>query len=430
MIVIAILNGIISAVAFYALKFITYSVFQLRKNRNRFLVAFWDLLIMTPFLAVKSYYKDITIINTILLIVIVLMNFTLLHIFAEGKIWNKILVIFLNEASFFLGEMALFMLFNEQIKQLDTWEFNNPVVFMLFTIDSLFGLIIYYTVINIWKKLTKKKLYYSRKGLVFLIFPLSQTLLMYSQNIYLYNGMAEVNFFMITGVFLSFIADIFLMITIFNQEQLEEMKHKVDEINHSRELDKKYYNDIVDKQKELSKIRHDMKEQFIIMRDMMERDDKEGLVNTVNYLSNYIGKTKEQVFCADPTINAVMSEYDTMCRMKNIDLKYSFEIYNSLTINPVTICSVLSNLLRNAIEATERLENNRNININAALKGGYFHIIVENTYDEKYKKSGHKGLGLEILKGIAERQNGIIKVDKKDDLFTVEMSIENINLEY
>lgn len=423
---IALLNGIISIIVFYALKIITYSPFQTRKNRNMYLVALWDFLVLSPFLTVKYFYKENTVINTAVLFVIVALNFTMLHIFAEGKIWKKILVIALNEVSFFTGEMFLFMLFNDQIKQLENWDYSNPVVFMMFTVDSLIGLTIYYTVINIWKKLVEKKISSLKNGIVFLIFPISQTLLMYSQNIYLFKGMSEVNFFMIIGIFLSFIADIFLMITILRQDQLEEMHKRIEEINHIRELDKKYYEDIMGKQKELSKIRHDMKEQFIIMRDMADREDIEGLTKTIQQLSGDIDRTKEQVYCADPTINAVMGEYEELCKQKDINLKHNMEIYSSLSINPVTLCSVISNLLRNAIEATESLETDKNITVVAAVKGGYFHVIVDNPYDPSYKKIGHKGLGLEILKDIARKQNGVLKTDTKDQRFIAEISLENI----
>lgn len=427
---VALLNALISIIVFYALKLITYSPFQTRKNRNMYLVALWDYLALSPFLTIKYFYKENTVINTAVLFVIVALNFTMLHIFAEGKIWKKILVIALNEVSFFTGEMILFMLFNDQIKQLENWDYSNPVVFMMFTVDSLIGLTIYYTVINIWKKVVEKKIYSLRSGIVFLIFPISQTLLMYSQNIYLFKGMSEVNFFMIIGIFLSFMADIFLMITILRQEQLEEMHKKIEEINHIRELDKKYYEDIMGKQKELSKIRHDMKEQFIIMRDMVDRKDMEGLAKTIEQLSGGVGRTKEQIYCADPTVNAVMSEYEELCRQKNITLKSNLEIYNILALNPVILCSVLSNLLRNAMEATECLETDRNITITAAVKGGYFHVIVDNSYNPDYKKTGHKGLGLEILKDIATKQNGVLKTDAKDQRFIAEVSLENTDIGY
>lgn len=427
---IGLLTFFVSVLLFYAMIIITYSVFESKKGKSIFLDAFWGLCAVFILLVIKFLYKDIPIINTLDFIGVILVNFIMLHILKKGKIWEKALMILLNEVSLLLGEMSLFWIFDKQIKELESWSFENPIVYLLFTADGILGVTVYFVVAGIWKKIRKKRFYSLKRGAFFLFFPLSQMLLLYSLNSHVYREFADINIAMIIGVLMCAIADLLLIVSIYNQDQIDEARYKIEELNRAWSIDKEYYLELARKQKELGKIRHDMNEQFIVMRDMANKNDLQGINSMIDTLSSYLGSTKEKVYCGDSTINAVMSGFERICSEKNIELKYAINVMGSLELEPVVICSILSNVLKNAIEATEHLEKDRIIDLKLGIKGGYFHLVEENPFDSEYKKSGHKGLGMEIIKGIVEKHDGEMYTDKKDDKFSIEMSVKNIKIEY
>lgn len=426
----AVLNHLLGELVYYGVLVIIYSLFESKRGRNILFEAFLHLLMVSPLMLIKYIFKDNSIINITALIAVDIANFLILNALMKGKVWKKILIVCLYSLTFMIGEMLLFMVFNEQIKEMTSWGFNNPKACLFYTLDSLIGTAIFYGVILIWKKIEKKGMYSIKRGLIFMIFPISQIFIMYPLNTYLFKGMADVNFSMISGFLLSLVADLIFLIILTNQDKMEEMNYKLTEIKHSWDIDKEYFSELEKKQKEMSQIRHDLNEQFIIMRDLASRDDKEGLNAVIDSMTKYLGSTRGNIYCGDATINALMAEYERICHEKGIALSYSLEVYAPLSINPVALCSIFSNILRNAIEATEGLEGEKNIHLAAAVKGGYFHIISDNDYDPNFKKKNHKGLGLEILGNIAEKLNGVFSTEKKDNKFHLVMSVENVNTEF
>lgn len=427
---IGVLTFLISFLLFFAMILITYSVFESKKDKNIFIDALWGLGAVFPLLVVKFIYKDIQVINTICLIGVVIVDFVMLNFRRKGRIWEKVLLILLNEISLFLGEMSFLLIFKKQILELESWSFSNPIVYMLFTVDGLLGVTIYYIVSSVWKKIRSKRLYSLKRGIVFMFFPLSQLMLLYSYNVFSFREYADIDFAMIVGILLCVLADLLLLVTIYNQDRIEEARHRIEELNHAWNIEKEYYRDLADKQEELGKIRHDMNAQFIVLRDMANKNDIEGINSMIDTLSSYIGSTKAKVYCSDSTINAVMNEYESICIEKNIELKYALGVKESLELDPVVTCSVLSNVLKNAIEATEVLEGDKSITLNLGTKGGYFHLVETNPYDPDFKKSGHKGLGIEILKGIVERLDGEMISNECDKEYTIELSVKNVKKDF
>ena len=148
----------------------------------------------------------------------------------------------------------------------------------------------------------------------------------------------------------------------------------------------------------------------------------------LNTLKEYVASTKEYIYCADPVVNAIMSENERMCRQNNIRFVHHLEIMQPLKINPVVICSIFSNLMRNAIAATKEVESGAFVEIKAAIKGDYLHIRVENSFSDEYAKNKkkRKGYGLEILKTLADKYHGQMETEINGDKYIVKIFVENV----
>ena len=115
------------------------------------------------------------------------------------------------------------------------------------------------------------------------------------------------------------------------------------------------------------------------------------------------------------------------CREHKIDFQYDLEIPQKLKLDPVAVCSILSNLTRNAVAAAEMTERAEEfLTVKAAVKGDYLHICVENSRTKKApKKTERKGYGLEILRDLVERNHGQIDIQPGEGSFRVDVTVEN-----
>lgn len=101
-------------------------------------------------------------------------------------------------------------------------------------------------------------------------------------------------------------------------------------------------------------------------------------------LTDTVAATTEYIYCGDPVFNAIMGETERACREHKIDFQYDLEIPQKLKLDPVAVCSILSNLTRNAVAAAEMTERAEEfLTVKAAVKGDYLHICVENSRTQR-----------------------------------------------
>jgi sensor histidine kinase regulating citrate/malate metabolism len=211
---------------------------------------------------------------------------------------------------------------------------------------------------------------------------------------------------------------------------MHEMEIKLNEVEKAWEIEQNHYSDIEARRDELAKIRHDISEQFLVMQELLHQQKYEKVIEMVDTLREYVASTKEYVYCADPVVNAIMAENERECKKKGIRFDYNLEIMQPLKINPVVICSIFSNLLRNALAATTEVEDKTKaaIEIKATIKGDYLVVKVNNTFSALKKKNQRKGYGLDILRNLVEKYNGQMDVVVKDGNYSTSISVENIEL--
>ena len=117
----------------------------------------------------------------------------------------------------------------------------------------------------------------------------------------------------------------------------------------------------------------------------------------------------------------------------NITFEYNIFLPQELEITDTDLCSALSNLLDNAIEACRKLENGRYINLEMMVIKNQLHIGVVNSTNGEYKKEsgifkttkqgGLHGIGMSNIKSIVEKYEGIYNITADDNSFTTKIAI-------
>lgn len=103
-------------------------------------------------------------------------------------------------------------------------------------------------------------------------------------------------------------------------------------------------------------------------------------------------------------------------------------------IAPIDLCIVFGNALDNAIEACAKLkdEKNKTIIISTKTKGDMFFLkianpvsedvkIINNTVSTTKQDAFSHGIGLYSIRKVVEKYNGNMKIECKQQLFSIEM---------
>ena len=184
---------------------------------------------------------------------------------------------------------------------------------------------------------------------------------------------------------------------------------------------------------EARQARHDMRPQLNQISALAETGDLDGL-------KAYLAKTAARIpdldmnFCENRAADSVVGYYCALAKREGIPFCARLDLPQTLPVDEMDMCLVLSNLLENAFEASLRTAPaRRRIKLTAYLHGNSLALIqVENTYDGVIREKGGvfqsskrkgDGIGLQSVRHIAEKSGGVNTVTYQDGLFCVKVML-------
>ncbi|MBQ9134764.1 MAG: sensor histidine kinase [Lachnospiraceae bacterium] len=405
--------------------------FELKnKNIKRWKSIVGLILAQLPFMLMKYIFNYNDIIRNAGWILTAAACVVYLIIFYEGYVWQKLLFIVFEAIAACTSEMIVQILLQDELTKVDSTSFNEPFMIIYQIYCYMIMSLMYLLFLFVWKQFVAKGSYNLKIFFVFSIFPVSQIIMMTSINSKLYAEMTLAGIVNVLGLLISIAADVILLVTLLRQQSMQEMTIRISTMEKAWEMEQTHYRDIEARREELAKIRHDLSEQFMVIQELLHRKNYDKAMEMLDNLREYVAATKEYDYCADPVVNAIMAENEKLCAEKGIRFMYELEIGKPLKIEPVAICSIFSNLLRNAIAAAEKTTDKEKafVSIKAVVKGDYLHIKADNSYtgENKKEKKSRKGYGLEILKTLAEKYNGQMEIILSDEKYSTRMSVENM----
>lgn len=284
--------------------------------------------------------------------------------------------------------------------------------------------------------------------LAFIIFPLSQMLLLDTCLILLnhFDWATENNplslfkdrdrtmlmIFAIVAVF-SIAADVILFYVMNRSSQNEKLREELKMQEYQNSVNLEYYKNVEKNSVEARKIRHDLANMVQTAYEIMENgteSDKESAKKMFAQLKTEVSDIKIERFCQNTLVNAIASNKAAECRKNDIDFDFDLRVPETLDIEEVDICKAYVNIFDNAINAAKAINGKRYVKIKSFTSedDGMLYISGENDiapdYEEKKKaRTGEHGYGLKILRDTAEKYGGRLVTDDKGDTFTVVMTM-------
>lgn len=198
------------------------------------------------------------------------------------------------------------------------------------------------------------------------------------------------------------------------------------------QLQKNYYEELEQNQKQIRKFRHDMNNHLSVVGYLLQKGELQKARDYFDKISVYM-QTANRKFCENSVVNAVLNaKYNLMTDAK-IDGFFHISIDKLLFIDDVSLCTLFANTLDNAIEACQKIEapDRRKLELKCRYtENGYFSlelinskineiVVQKNQYiSDKEDKSAH-GIGISSIRDIVEKYEGTLDISYYDTSFKV-----------
>lgn len=383
-------------------------------------------IIFTNVTTANYYESFIEIANYISILIMIIYSVIAL----EGKLLKKLLscilfnavLILINSFSLFIFGMIFNVSISTMIKTFGIYRFTCLITSKI--------ILFYASKIILKIKINKYEKSPIYSWILITIMPLLTIFIMVTiTESAIINNSIRITFYLflsIIGLILTNTICYFLFIKLGKEYEIS-IENKI--LKQNIKLSNKHSLEIKQLYKEIQTMRHDMKNQLISIQSCFNEKNYERGIEFTNSIIESIEITKKYVFTKNDMFNAIVNNKFSEANSKGIKTRYSinYELDNQIEDSDINI--LFGNLLDNAIEACEKLDINKEIDLLINKKRDYIFIEVKNTISKsvlkenpnlitsKHDKSSH-GIGVKSIKNVVKKYNGIIDYKEYNSTFS------------
>ena len=201
----------------------------------------------------------------------------------------------------------------------------------------------------------------------------------------------------------------FVAMGIYNTERLKE-KNRILEMQESR------YNQLQEYIERTKKLRHDFRQSVHVMGLLAAAGDYAELKDYIDQYEKSMPLSDITDYCRINAVNALLNYYEQIARQYNIDVKFRIALPDELDISVSDLCSILGNLIENAIDGCKTAEEGeRYCYLSVVAEQHAVYIVSTNSFSGELRPSGtafhstkHRGLGTGVpsMRAMAEKYGG------------------------
>lgn len=204
-----------------------------------------------------------------------------------------------------------------------------------------------------------------------------------------------------------------------------------------KEMQKSYYESLLEKEEDTRKYRHDMSNHLLCLNHFVKQQKTDELASYLEEMQEQLLQIQKKCYTTgnqvlDAITNYYLSQVDEL-----VEVKVTGQVNEPLKIDNVTLCTIYSNLLKNAIEELERVgRRQKKLEIDFMQGEWFFQIEICNSLakksleketlleTEKADKRNH-GLGLKNVKKAVRECGGELNFEMRDEKFCVKLILKN-----
>ena len=243
-------------------------------------------------------------------------------------------------------------------------------------------------------------------------------------------------------VIILLLLNMFVYIMFEKMYEAAELKQENERWEHQMELYVRYWKEKEERDRELRRFRHDLKQKMLGLKHLIELHDDikamEFIQNELNILSE---KKPDKINTGNFAIDAILNDRYRSSLKDGIRFQTYLDMPAQLPYGEGDLCVLLGNLLDNGWEAALRDENpDRYVDIRIIYDRDNLIITEKNNFDGTFiqNKSGgfetikedavNHGLGLESIRKIAEKYHGNVCIECREKVFKIQVLLYSLNL--
>ncbi len=185
-------------------------------------------------------------------------------------------------------------------------------------------------------------------------------------------------------------------------------------------------------------LRHDLNNQLTALRLLYEKKDMEGLGRRLGALGQELDRLRLPSFSDHFTVNALLQNAASRAAQAGVRFQARAPLPAELPVDEGDLCSLLLNLLDNALEAAGQVEDaaKRFVSVSLQVNQGFLAVSCSNSYagglllDEKgwpqttkEDRNSH-GFGLKQMESVARKYGSKLELSYDGKVFTVQTALK------
>ncbi len=206
--------------------------------------------------------------------------------------------------------------------------------------------------------------------------------------------------------------------------------HHIEQENALLKMEKEYqktkYEDTIRQSEQIKKLRHDYKNNLLVIRSLAEDNNTEDVIDFISQGIERINATKMHIETNNEIVNAIVNTKMSEAAQQGIKVNF-ISISDFDGIDDFDLCNLISNLFDNAITAVSNCET-KIIKIKITRNDELYTIKMSNTIAESIIEANPElattkednishGYGTKIIKDIADKYNGELDYYEEDGMF-------------
>ena len=242
------------------------------------------------------------------------------------------------------------------------------------------------------------------------------------------------SFLIAVAMFIQLGAVILMMVSRDMYKEKEEEVHKY--LNQQQE----HYAYLEERERETKKFRHDIRLQLFVLEGM-RNDNNEEYNENLEEIKERFERLRKKLSVYNDVVDAILYKFCDITDSKGIKLNVTGHMPQGCNIETYDLCAIFYNLLNNAVEALEKIDDNdKEISVDLSYIGEDIIIVVKNKFNGEMKNSNGQistskadkdwhGWGLQNVRDSVDKYDGIMDIDAKGNIFSVTILLKNISEE-
>ena len=214
-----------------------------------------------------------------------------------------------------------------------------------------------------------------------------------------------------------------------NELKIVERNVRLDMLEKQIANEQAYYKDIARTQTELQKTAHDMKNALLAVLGTVSDGNAPAAEDKLRDMLQVATDSLQTVYTGRATVDAMLNAKVRRMREKHIRFEPICFLRKEMALDDIDFCIFLGNALDNAIEACEKLpEEKRYIQLKLLESDGTLSCSIENPTDGALPENGARttkrdrrrhGFGLENMREIVRKNGGEMETRSADGKFVL-----------